>query len=166
MGQGTNCCGVSTNKHSAPREGHCRGRQSTAKNPILEIKISAHKANAYFNWRLYLLRHFHFLPPLPPYPPDASVFVERLAAEEGQERSFLEKPAANTHKCAETQEPGAFAILLEVMPVNKGRSIPLWDGLGLIHHSSGLHAACAEPALWWLPDTSESFARSPFGKYG
>lgn len=91
--------------------------------------------------------------------------MERLAEEEGQERSFLEKPAANTDKCAETQEPGAFAILLKVMPVNKGHSIPLWDELGLIHHSSGLHAACVEPALGWLPDTSESSARSPFGKY-
>lgn len=67
----------------------------------------------------------------------------------------MEKPAANTHKCAETQEPGAFAILLEVMPVNKAQSIPLWDEPGLIHHSSGLDAACAAPALWWLPATSE-----------
>lgn len=75
----------------------------------------------------------------------------------------MEKPAANTHKYAETQQPGAFAILLEVMPVNKAQSIPLWDELGLIHHSSGLDAARAAPALWWLPATSESFARSPFG---
>lgn len=52
----------------------------------------------------------------------------------------MEKPAANTQKCAETQEPGAFAMLLEVMPVNKAVSIPLWDELGLIHHPSGLLA--------------------------
>lgn len=38
------------------------------------------------------------------------------------------------------QEPGAFAILLEVLPVNKAPSIPLWDELGLIHHFSGLLA--------------------------
>lgn len=52
----------------------------------------------------------------------------------------MEKPAANTQKCAETQEPGALAMLLEVMPVNKAVSIPLWDELGLIHHPSGLLA--------------------------
>lgn len=52
----------------------------------------------------------------------------------------MEKPAANTQKCAETQEPGVFAMLLEVMPVNKAVSIPLWDELGLIHHPSGVLA--------------------------
>lgn len=112
MGQGANCCGVSTNKESAREESHYRGRQKTAKNyPNLEIKISAYKVPlTILIFRFVLLKYFLLLPAAPSYPPDISGFAEKLAEEE-EERSFSEEPTANMPKWADTGKPRALTTL-------------------------------------------------------
>lgn len=79
-----------------------------------------------------------------------STWYQRFCREAGWRRRWEVIFGGTNSKCADTQKPQACTTLQEVSLLIETLSFPVWNELGLTHHSCGLHIGHAGTELWPL----------------